>query len=73
LAKPAHGFQFSQGEFGLVEGDSEETALMMPTIEVGQVVVIRSYAFFSIAVIIEASEPITQQMLVVPVSRRAKS
>jgi energy-converting hydrogenase Eha subunit C len=46
---------------------------MMPTIEVGQVVVIRSYAFFSIAVIIEASEPITQQMLVVPVSRRAKS
>ncbi|MGR5288308.1 LysM peptidoglycan-binding domain-containing protein [Vibrio maritimus] len=73
LVKPAHGFQFSEGEFGLVEGDKEETSLAMPTIEVGQLVVIRSYPFFSIAVIIEASEPITQQMLVASPSKRAKS
>ncbi|WP_162674703.1 hypothetical protein [Vibrio variabilis] len=56
-----------------MELNEEETSLTLPTIEVGQLVVIRSYAFFSIAVIVEASEPITQQMLVVSVSRRAKS
>jgi hypothetical protein len=72
LVKPAHGFQFSKGELGLVEPNEEETSLTMPTIEVGQLVVIRSYPFFSIAVIIEASEPITQQMMLASPSRRVK-
>lgn len=73
LVKPAHGFHFSKGELGLVKRDEKEASLTMPTIEVGQLVVIRSYPFFSIAVIIEASEPITQQMLVVSPTKRVKS
>ncbi|GMQ48081.1 LysM peptidoglycan-binding domain-containing protein [Vibrio sp. 10N] len=73
LVRPTHGVQFSKGERGLVELSEEETSLRMPTVEVGQLVVIRSYPFFSIAVIIEASEPITQHMLVISPSLRPNS
>ncbi|MGR5096504.1 LysM peptidoglycan-binding domain-containing protein [Vibrio maritimus] len=64
LMRPAQAFQFAQGEHGLTDTYQEGLSQQLPTIEIGHLVVIRSYPFFSIALITEASEPITRQTIV---------
>ncbi|MFC5079149.1 LysM domain/BON superfamily protein [Vibrio thalassae] len=65
LTRPSETFIYSGGRQGLGGSDDAPTAnSRFPLIEIGRLLVIQSYQGFSVALITEATEPITQQVMV---------